>query len=76
MSLSSVGIVTLTGAQYLFPDVDRDVLRLQLPKYSDLEYSQLVLANASGAALTLPFRIVKRVIVDGEDLWVRAGSPA
>ena len=68
--LMPVLVETRTGAIYVFPDVSREALEHSFPKGAGLDAGMptLVIANASGAVLTLPLRIIKRVLA-GELLW-------
>lgn len=77
VDLAEVRFETYLGAVYLFPDVDREALEKVLPKLSNRipeGHGQLQLVNASVALLSIPLRIVKRVLVAGEVWWENPNS--
>jgi hypothetical protein len=73
VDLITVEIETTLGAKYVFPDMERAALERMLPKMGEpkLVHEQLTIVNASIALLSLPFRIVKVVRVEGEEWWKR-----
>jgi hypothetical protein len=73
--LVEVVVTTREGARYVFPDMAEGELRKVLPESGRLLASMpsLMMANASVAVLTIPFRIIKTIEVGGEVLWA---SPA
>jgi hypothetical protein len=83
-NLVTVGVETQLGAKYVFPDVELEKLEEILPKMKSgldpvlsMRYGgQLVLVNASIAVLSMPFRIVEAVTVNGEQWWNRPSSAA
>lgn len=71
--LVTVEIVTLLDANYQFPDVSEAALNVVLPQMSEGRprgMLSLTLVNVSIATLVIPFRVIKRVLVDGEDWWI------
>lgn len=73
--LVTLGLETRLEAKYTFPDMPRgELTRLLASDFSDAaKTGSLTLVNVSGAALVIPFRIVKKILIDGEERWV---SPA
>lgn len=70
--LVTVEMHTHLGAVYTFPDMDRENLEELLPKLSNRipeEHGQLQLVNASIALISVPFRILKKILVGGELWW-------
>ena len=70
-SLGLVEIETKEGDIYMFPAMDKKVLEEILPK-EELSASAptLAMVNASFSVLSIPFRIIKTVKVDGAAWWV------
>lgn len=71
--LVTIEIVTLLDANYQFPDVSKAALEKVLPhrlQGRPRGLPSLTLVNASIATLVIPFRVIKRVLVDGEDWWI------
>jgi hypothetical protein len=64
--LKLVEIETHLGSIYRFPDYLGNV---NLPSSFGVNSSSFVVANVSGSALTIPFRVIKKVLVDGEVIW-------
>jgi len=66
--LKLIEIETHLGAVYRFPDVTGDVY---VPVGAGIDKSQsfFTIANISGSGLTIPYRIIKTIKVDGELLW-------
>lgn len=71
MSLVDVSIETKLGAKYVFPDVLKKEVTTAVSFFHPGK--TLTLVNASGAYLSMPCRIIQRISVDKEDLWL---SPA
>lgn len=71
VTLVTVGIDTKLGAHYEFPDVDSRELRKVLPESGRMPEGQptLSLINASMSILSVLFRIIKRITVDGKEVW-------
>lgn len=73
-SLVSVEVETKNGNVYRFPAMDGDALKSVLPKGKRIEPSAsqptLAMVNASFAVLSIPFRIIKAVRVNGDEWWV------
>lgn len=69
--LETVTVVTLQGAEYSYPDMDRKSVALALPPSGRIPESvtHLMLFNYSAAMLSVPFRIVREVRVGEEVLW-------
>lgn len=61
-------IETRLGAKYVFPDMT-DKIHLPVGAGLDVGKSSITLVNTSGAALVLPFRIVKTIRLDGTVIW-------
>lgn len=76
LELCTVEVFTHQGSHYVFPDMDKTALRRVLtPGENRITVSipSFAVCNASYAVLSLPFRIIKQILVDGEEWWV---SPA
>lgn len=70
--LVEVRLETFLGACYSFPDMDVSVLSQVLPKGENRVpegHGQIQLMNASVALLSVPFRIVEKIFVNGELWW-------
>jgi len=76
-SLISVEVETKNGDIYHFPAMDGDAIKNVLPKgkreESSMSQPTLALVNASFSVLSIPFRIIKVIKVDGKEWWC---SPA
>lgn len=76
-AVTAVQVTTKGGDTYSFPGMDTAELRAVLPegKREPPATSQpaLTMVNASYAVLSIPFRIIKTIAVDGEVWW---DSPA
>lgn len=75
-TLVTVSLETSLGARYVFPDVERQVFE----KFSQMEglpdnMGQFQLVNASFAILSVPARIIEKVLIDDKEVWCKA-SPA
>jgi hypothetical protein len=72
-SLISVEVVTKNGDHYCFPAMDSEAVKGILPrsKHEEPSVSQptLSLVNASYSVLSIPFRIIKTIMVDGNVWW-------
>lgn len=71
--LVQIRITTLTGAEYVFPDVHAPMVKnvkMQLDDTSD----RLLLTNISQATLLLPTRIIKRVETREGEGFVKRGK--
>jgi hypothetical protein len=66
--LKLIKIETHLGSIYQLPDY---LGKVWVPSGSGIGSSEstFVLVNISGAALTVPFRIIKTIKVDGKLLW-------
>lgn len=76
--LAPVEIVTLSDERYVIPAMDVAVLQRVLPKGTNRippNTPSLALVNASMAVLCIPFRIVRQILVGGEEWW-SCPSPA
>lgn len=73
MKLVSIELETTLGAKYAFPDVELDIAQQLLRQWPPAE-GKVVLVNASGAFLSLPFRIVAILNVDGVLHWRRPNA--
>jgi len=72
-NLGNVEIETLVGDLYRFPAMDKQALRTVVKEGSDVPtYPTLTLANISFSVLSVPFPIIKQIIVDGEVWFKRA----
>jgi len=67
-NLKTIEIETHLGSIYRLPDY---LGKIWVPAGSGtgINDSTFVVVNISGAALTIPFRIIKTIKVDGELLW-------
>ena len=71
--LERVVVMTTLGAQYVMPDVAPDhlgefIAHIDWARQNSVGDANLVLRNLSGAALTIPFRILAEVgVVSGSD---------
>ena len=70
-SLAVVEVSTTEGSVYRFPDVSFDAASCVKAGPSESS-TTLLLVNASGATLTLPWRIVEKIWVQGKILWKKA----
>ena len=69
--LAPVEIYTLNGDHYAFPAMSKSALQTVIPKGSNQKKdAPLTLVNASTSILMIPMRIVKKILVDGEEWWV------
>ncbi len=68
-TLTVVEISTVDGSVYRFPDIQADVLATLDKPSKDM--TSLTLVNASGAVLTLPWRIVEKLWTPSKILWKR-----
>mgnify|MGYP001613324750 CR=1 FL=1 len=69
--LCSVRVVTLEGSEYLFADISEKAVKSVLPPSGRIPVSQpaLMMINLSGAAMTIPLRVVRKVLIGEEVLW-------
>lgn len=76
--LVKVVVTTREGSVYVLPDMDKHALKSILPRDNRMpsDMPALAMCNVSFAVLTLPFRIVDHVAVDGDILWKNPTSPA
>lgn len=65
-----VEVLTTDGSIYKFPDMAQSILDHAASRPSDGN-SSLLLVNASGATLTVPWRIVEKVWTHEKILWKR-----
>lgn len=71
--LKRVVLMTSMGAQYVIPDVTPEqlaefIMQIDWARQNQVGDANLVLRNISGAALTIPFRILAEVgVVSGSD---------
>jgi len=76
-TLASIEVTTRNGDVYSFPAMDREEVRKVLPAGKNepppTSQSTLAMVNASFAVLSVPFRIIKTIAVDGDIWW---DSPA
>ena len=76
-TLAAIEVTTRNGDVYSFPAMDKEELRKVLPIGKNEppapSQSTLAMVNASFAVLSVPFRIIKTVSVDGDVWW---DSPA
>lgn len=71
--LEDVLIESKQGDLYRFPCVPlNDVLRAARGRTDST--SSLALVNAVGASLVLPWRVIKKISIKGEDIWTVAGG--
>lgn len=68
--LGTVKVVTLLGAEYVFPDMPRASLD-SLVLHTAWENGSLALVNVSGSVLSLPARIVASVTWNNDTLYQR-----
>ncbi len=73
-SLVSVEVETKNGDCYRFPGMDGEALKSVLPKgkHEEPSVSQptLSMVNASFSVLSVPYRIIKTIKVNGDEWWV------
>jgi hypothetical protein len=77
VELVTVGVETKLGAHYSFPDMEKSALEHVLPHLSDrVPEGQecLMLVNASFCTMSVLYRIIRKVTVNGEDWWVCPNS--
>jgi hypothetical protein len=66
----TVGIETLLGARYVFPDVDETFARTVIGKLGTGDVpGDLHFVNVSSACLVLPRRIIQNVTLNEEVVW-------
>lgn len=69
--IGSVEIESKVGDRYVLPAVERDLVVAQFKDRSLFpSITSLVLVNAANAVLTMSFGTVRRVLFEGEELWV------
>lgn len=76
LDLGVVEVVTKQGSCYRYPDMDKNALQKVLPKGENRireSMPTLSMCNASFVVLSIPFRVIDKITVDGEEWWA---SPA
>lgn len=74
LELVTVDVETLLGVHYVFPDMELKELSRMLPKGNRRVegWPTMALVNLSNSALTIPFRIIKKICIrrlDSEEPW-------
>jgi len=70
--LCTITVRTRLGDEYTFPAMDKKALSRVLPKGSNrlpTNTPTLAMVNASMAIMSIPFQIVSKVLVDGQEWW-------
>ena len=65
-----VEVTSTLGASYVFPDMPFGQLKLFMESMAGAS-DTLVLANLSGATMTIPKRIIATLKVNGKTVWTR-----
>ncbi len=70
-SLVVVGIETLSDARYKFPDMPWEFAKHLFEHADEMQakLDTLILYNVSEACLVLPWRIIRRVWINGAIVW-------
>lgn len=70
--LVDITIESKTGALYVLPDVSKTVMDKTVPALSHWKttMSSFTLENISGAVLLVPWRIINRILMDNQEVWI------
>lgn len=73
--LVEVAFETILGARYVFPDMNAEMFKaVCLDRIEHLRDVNLTLVNVSQACLVMPVRIIKKILVNGEERWTRPST--